>query len=71
MFVIIFVSIFLGFSLGFATMALVATRNYRLQCEEAQAASSQLTSKPFPIRRFNPVLPARPQACGAYCLLSP
>ena len=28
--------IFLGFSLGFATMALVSARNYRLQGEEAQ-----------------------------------
>ena len=63
--------IFLGFSLGFATMALVSARNYRLQCEEEQETSSQLISAPSPIRKFSPLLPARPQASGASCLLTP
>ena len=71
MVIVIFVGIFLGFSLGFATMALVSARNYRLQCEEAQETSSQLTSGPSPSRRFTPLLPARPQASGASCLLTP
>ncbi len=70
MFVVIFVSIFLGFSLGFATMALVTARNYRLQCEEAQETSSQIASEPSPMRRFNPLLPAWPQASGASGLLA-
>jgi len=63
--------IFLGFSLGFATMALVSARNYRLQFAEAQATSGPLTSEPYPIRRFNRAVPARPLASGASCLLSP
>ena len=63
--------IFLGFSLGFATMALVSARNYRLQCEEAQETSSQLASGPSRIHRFSPLLPARPQVSGASCLLTP
>ena len=71
MVIVIFVGIFLGFSLGFAAMALVSARNYRLQCEEAQETSRQLTSGPSPIRRFTPLVPARPQAAGASCLLTP
>jgi len=63
--------IFLGFSLGFATMALLSARNYRLQCEEAQKKSSQLIGAPSPIRRFTPLRPARPQTSGASCLLTP
>ena len=63
--------IFLGFSLGFATMALVSARNYRLQCEEAQATGGPLTSELYSIRRFNRAVPARPQAAGASCLLNP
>jgi hypothetical protein len=69
--IVIFVAIFLGFSLGFATMALVSARNYRLQCEETQETSSQLASGPSPTRRFTSLLPARPQASGASCLLTP
>ena len=68
---VMFVGIFLGFSLGFATMALVSARNYRLQCEEEQETSSQLISAPSPIRKFSPLLPARPPASGASCLLTP
>ena len=71
MVIVIFVGIFLGFSLGFATMALVSARNYRLQCEEAPETSSQLISPPSPILRVTPLLPARPQASGASCLLTP
>ena len=71
MVIVIFVGIFLGFSLGFATMALVSARNYRLQCEEAQETSSQLTIGPSPSRRFTPSVPARPQASEASCLLTP
>ena len=71
MVIIVVAGIFLGFSLGFATMALVSARNYRLQCEEAQETSRQLTRGPSLIRRFTPVLPARPQVSGASCLLTP
>jgi hypothetical protein len=71
MVIVIFVGIFLGFSLGFATMALLSARNYRLQCEEAQKKSSQLISAPSPIRRVTPLRPARPQTSGASCLLTP
>ena len=63
--------IFLGFSLGFATMALVSARNYRLQCEEEQETSSQLISAPSPIREVNRSLPARLQVSGESCLLTP
>ena len=70
MVIVIFVGIFLGFSMGFATMALVSARNYRLHCEEAQETSGQLTSGPYPARRFTPLVPARPQASGASCLLT-
>lgn len=71
MVIIVVAGIFLGFSLGFATMALVSARNYRLQCEEALETRSRLVSGPSLIRRFTPVLPARPQASGASCLLTP
>jgi hypothetical protein len=62
--------IFLGFSLGFATMAFVAARNDRLQFAKAQATGGPLTSEPYPLRRFNRAVPARPQASGASCLLN-
>ena len=71
MVVIMFVGIFLGFSLGFATMAVVAARSYRLQCEEAQEMSRQFASGPSPIRRVSRLLPARAQVSGASCLLTP
>ena len=39
--------IFLGFSLGFATMALVSARNNRLQGEEAQETTGQSYLRSF------------------------
>ena len=63
--------IFLGFSLGFATMALVAARNNRLQGEEAQETRGHLIKGYSPMPRFNRSLPFRPQASGAACLLTP
>ena len=71
MVIAILVGIFLGFPLGFATMALVSARNYRLQCEEAQETSSQLAGEPSPSRRFTPLVQARPQTSEASCLLTP
>jgi hypothetical protein len=61
--------IFLGFSLGFATMALVSARNNRLQSEEAPETTGQLICEVPPIRRFTRALAARPQVSGASCLL--
>jgi hypothetical protein len=63
--------IFLGFSLGFATMALVSARNNRLQGEEAQETTGHLIGAAAPIRRVNRLLPARLPACGDSCLLTP
>ena len=63
--------IFLGFSLGFATMALVSARNNRLQGEEAQETTDQLICAASPIRGVNRSLPARLQASGESCLLTP
>ena len=40
--------IFLGFSLGFATMALVSARNDRLQGEEAQETTGHLSAQLLP-----------------------
>jgi hypothetical protein len=65
------VGIFLGFSLGFATMALVAAKNDRLQFAKAQTTGGPLTREPYSIRRFNRAVPAKPQASGASCLLNP
>ena len=62
--------IFLGFSLGFATMALVSARNNRLQGEEAPETTGHLICAASPIRRVNRSLPARPQASGESCLLA-
>jgi hypothetical protein len=63
--------IFLGFSLGFATMALVSVRNNRLQGEEAQETTDQLICAASPIRGVNRLLPARLRASGESCLLTP
>jgi hypothetical protein len=63
--------IFLGFSLGFATMALVSARNNRLQGEEEQETAGHLIRAASPMRRVNPSLPARPRASGESCLLTP
>ena len=44
MVIVIFVgAMFLGFSLGFATMALLAARGPRFQSEEAQTIGGNLT----------------------------
>jgi hypothetical protein len=68
----IFVSgIFLGFSLGFATMALVSARHNRLQGEAAPAATGQLMGAASPIRRVSRPLPVIPPASGESCLLTP
>ena len=61
--------IFLGFSLGFATMAMVAARGRRFQSEEAQEMEDNLACAYSPIRKFSPALRARPQASGV--LLTP
>ena len=61
--------IFLGFSLGFATMAVVAARGPRLHSEEAQEIGGYLACAYSPIRKFSPALRARPQASGV--LLTP
>ena len=68
---IFFVGIFLGFSLGFATMALVSARNNRLQGEEAQETTSHFICAASPIHRVSRSLPARLQASGESCLLAP
>jgi hypothetical protein len=65
MVLVIFVGgIFLGFSLGCATMALVDAKGLRLQSEEAQKDMGYLTRACPPIRKFSPALRARPQASG-------
>ena len=63
--------IFLGFSLGFATMALVSARNNRLQGEGAQETTGHFICAAPIIRRVNRLLPAMPQASGESCLLTP
>jgi hypothetical protein len=61
--------IFLGFSLGFATMALVAARGVRFQIEEAPVMENYPACAYSPIRKFSPTVPARRQASGI--LLTP
>jgi hypothetical protein len=63
--------IFLGFSLGFATMALVSARNNRLQGEAVQETTDQLIGAASSIRRVNRSLPVMPQVSGESCLLTP
>ena len=63
--------IFLGFSLGFATMALVSARNNRLQGEAAPETAGHLICEDSRIRRVNRPLPAMPQASGESFLLTP
>jgi len=66
MVIVIFVGgMFLGFALGFATMALSAARGHRLQGEKTRE-----TSDYSPRRRVDRAFPARPQASGASCQLS-
>ena len=61
--------IFLGFSVGFATMALVAARSLRLKGEEAQEIGDYPACAYTPIRKFSPSRGARAQASGV--LLTP
>jgi hypothetical protein len=68
---IIIGSIFVGFFLGFATMAFVSARNNRLQSEEAQETTSHFICAASPTRRVTHLLPAIPQASGESCLLAP
>jgi hypothetical protein len=63
--------IFLGFSLGFATMALMSARHNRLQGEEAPETTGQLVRVASPLPGVNHWLPARPQVSGESCLLTP
>ncbi len=66
MVIVIFISLFfLGFSLGFATMALISARNYRLQCKMQQEAEGQFSCEPSLTPGFNRSLPARPQTSVA------
>ena len=63
----IFISgISLGFSVGFATMALVAARGLRLRVEAAQTRRGYSPCAHSFTRKFSPSLEARPQASGAY-----
>ena len=61
--------IFLGFSLGFATMAVVAAKGTRFQSEAAPEIEGYRACAYSPIRKFSPALRARPQASGV--LLTP
>jgi hypothetical protein len=61
--------IFLGFSLGIATMALVVARGPRFQSEEAQTIGGNLACAYSPTPQSSPSLGARPQASGV--LLTP
>ena len=63
--------IFLGFSLGFAAMALMSARHDRLQSEAAPETTGQLVRAASPIPGVHRWLPARPQVSGASCLLTP
>jgi hypothetical protein len=56
--------IFLGFSVGFATMALVAARGLHLKVEAAQAMRDYPACAYPRIRKFSPLLRARTQASG-------
>ena len=62
-------SMFLGFALGFATMAMVAARDRRFQSEPAPAMEDNPACAYSPARKFSPVRRARPQASGV--LLTP
>jgi hypothetical protein len=66
MIIVIFAGgIFLGFSLGFATMVLLDARRHRLQCENAKETSN------YALRlEVDGAFPARPPASAASCQLS-
>jgi hypothetical protein len=69
MVIVIFAAgIFLGFSLGFATMALKSARDYRLQCQEVRETRGQLVYRYSSLRRFNP---NRRRASGSSYLVRP
>ena len=57
--------IFLGFGLGFATMALLDARHHRLQCEKEKETCGY-----SPRREVHRAFPARLPASGASCQLS-
>lgn len=61
--------IFLGFSLGFATMALMAARGLRLQSQEAPGMEDYPACAYTPIRSFTPAL--RPRRQVSAILLTP
>ena len=61
--------IFLGFCVGFATMAAVVARGPRGQSEEVPEMAGYPTSAYSPSSRSMPSLRARPQASGV--LLTP
>jgi hypothetical protein len=54
--VIILGSIFMGFTLGFATMALLAARGHRLQCEARGTRSYFRRPRVKVAQGFRPVL---------------
>jgi hypothetical protein len=57
--------IFLGFGLGFATMALLDARHHRLQCEKERETRGY-----SPPRKVHQAFPAKLPASGASCQLS-
>jgi hypothetical protein len=57
--------IFLGFSLGVATMALLAARGPRYDDQEAQPIVGDLCAY-SPVGNLSPSLEAGPQASGAW-----
>ena len=58
--------IFLGFSLGIATMALLAARGPRFHDQEEQPIAGDLACAYSPVGNLNPSLEAGPQASGAW-----
>jgi hypothetical protein len=63
--------IFLGFSVGFATMALVAARGLRLQGEAAPESRDYPACAYTPMRQFSPGLRTRPQSSGVWLTPGP
>jgi len=57
---------FLGFTLGFVVMALLAVRGLRFKGEEAQEIGDYPACAYPPSRKFSPLLRARPQVSGAW-----
>jgi len=69
--IILVCGMFLGFSLGFATMALLAARGSSFQSEEAEVIGDHLPYAYSPSPKFSPGLEARPQASGAFFVPGP